>query len=134
MAIDALVDRFLDDQAVAATVIDEGDKGGGTDGLESDTAGYLYTTNYEHQAILRRSPQGEWQTVVHDPRLMWTDTMSVATDGYLYINPLDQARDHVLELVKCLEKDSFLSQADGKHMGNLVFPYSYSVVLTNITR
>ncbi len=85
VAIDALVDRSLDDQAVAATVIDEGDKGGGADGLESDAAGYIYATNYEHQAILRRSPKGEWETVVHDPRLMWTDTMSVATDGYLYV-------------------------------------------------
>lgn len=36
VAIDALVDRLLDDQSVAATVIDEGDKGGGADGLESE--------------------------------------------------------------------------------------------------
>lgn len=85
VAIDALVDRSFADDAVAATVIDEGDKGGGADGLESDAAGYIYTTNYEHQAILRRSPQGEWETVVHDPRLIWTDTMSVAADGYLYV-------------------------------------------------
>ena len=85
VAIDALVDRSLDDSAVAATVIDEGDKGGGADGLESDAAGYIYATNYEHQAILRRSPLGEWETVVHDPRLMWTDTMSIAADGYLYV-------------------------------------------------
>lgn len=66
-------------------MIDEGDKGGGADGLESDAAGYLYATNYEHQAILRRSPSGAWETVVQDPRLMWTDIMSIATDGYLYI-------------------------------------------------
>lgn len=58
VAIDALVERSLDDQAVAATVIDEGDKGGGADGLESDAAGYIYATNYEHQAILRRSAKG----------------------------------------------------------------------------
>ncbi len=85
VAIDALVERSLDDQAVAATVIDEGGKGGGADGLESDAAGYIYTTNYEHQAILRRAPEGEWETVVSDPRLMWPDTMSIATDGYLYV-------------------------------------------------
>jgi len=85
VATDALVDRSLSETDVAARVIDQGDKGGGADGMESDAAGYIYTTNYEHQAILRRSPQGEWKTVVHDPRLMWTDTMSVATDGYLYV-------------------------------------------------
>lgn len=85
VATDVLVDRTLDDRSVAATVVDEGDKGGGADGLESDTAGYIYATNYEHQAILRRRQSGEWETVVHDPRLMWTDTLSVATDGYLYV-------------------------------------------------
>lgn len=52
------MERALDEQSVAATVIDEGDKGGGADGLE---------------------------IVAHDPRLMWTDTMLIATDGYLYV-------------------------------------------------
>ncbi|MBV8886937.1 MAG: hypothetical protein JO235_23495 [Chroococcidiopsidaceae cyanobacterium CP_BM_RX_35] len=97
VATDALVDPSLDDSAVAAAVIDEGDKGGGADGLESDAAGYIYATNYEHQAILRRCPDREWETVVYDPYLMWTDTLSVATDGYLYVtaNQLHrQARYH----------------------------------------
>jgi len=85
VAIDALVERSIDDSAVAATVIDEGDKGGGADGLETDAAGYIYATNYEHNAILRRRSGGEWETVVHDPRLLWPDTMSVAADGYLYV-------------------------------------------------
>ena len=85
VAIDALVERSIDDSAVAATVIDEGDKGGGADGLETDAAGYIYSTNYEHNAILRRRSGGEWETVVHDPRLLWSDTMSVAADGYLYV-------------------------------------------------
>ncbi|MGW5556093.1 hypothetical protein ACWER9_02575 [Micromonospora sp. NPDC003944] len=35
--------------------------------------------------MLRRLPDGEYETVVHDPRLLWPDTMSVATDGYLYV-------------------------------------------------
>nr|WP_243146886.1 major royal jelly family protein [Scytonema sp. UIC 10036] len=85
VAIDALVDRSIDDSAVAATVIDEGDKGGAADGLETDAAGYIYSTNYEHNAILRHRSGGEWETVVHDPRLLWPDTMSVAADGYLYV-------------------------------------------------
>ncbi len=85
VATDSLIDRQLDERAVAATVVDEGDKGGGADGLESDAAGYIYATNYEHQAILRRSPQGEWETVVHNSRLMWPDTLSIAADGHLYV-------------------------------------------------
>jgi sugar lactone lactonase YvrE len=85
VAIDALCDRSLSEDAVAATVINEGDKGGGADGLESDAAGCIYATNYEHNAILRRHPDGSWETVVHDPHLLWPDTMSIATDGYLYV-------------------------------------------------
>jgi sugar lactone lactonase YvrE len=82
---DALCDRSLDDKEVAATVIDEGDRGGASDGLESDAAGHIYSTNYEHNAILRRVPGRHWETVTHDPRLLWPDTLSLATDGYLYV-------------------------------------------------
>ncbi|WP_243789017.1 major royal jelly family protein [Saccharopolyspora gloriosae] len=85
VATDALADRGLDDDAVAATVRHEGDKGGAGDGLESDAAGYVYATNYEHNAVLRRSRDGSWETVAHDPRLLWPDTLSLATDGYLYV-------------------------------------------------
>ena len=82
---DALVERSFIDREVAATVTDEGDRGGASDGLESDAAGYIYSTNYEHNAILRRRPNGEWETVTHDPRLLWPDTLSLAADGYLYV-------------------------------------------------
>jgi sugar lactone lactonase YvrE len=78
---DALVDR----DGPEPEVRDEGDRGGASDGLESDDSGNLYMTNWEHDAILRRRPDGEYETVVHDPRLLWPDTMSVATDGYLYV-------------------------------------------------
>jgi sugar lactone lactonase YvrE len=83
---DSLVDRSLDERKVADTVIDEGDRGGASDGLESDATGYIYSTNYEHNSIMRRHPDNrEWETVVHDPRLLWPDTLSVAADGYLYV-------------------------------------------------
>ncbi|MDQ3868427.1 MAG: major royal jelly family protein, partial [Thermoproteota archaeon] len=85
VATDALADRSLDEREVAATVTDEGDRGGASDGLESDAAGHIYSTNYEHNAILRRRLDREWETVVHDPRLLWPDTMSLAVDGYLYV-------------------------------------------------
>jgi sugar lactone lactonase YvrE len=85
VATDALADESLDEQNVSATVTDEGDRGGASDGLESDAAGYIYSTNYEHNAILRKGPNGKWETVTHDPRLLWPDTLSLATDGYLYV-------------------------------------------------
>ena len=85
VSTDALVDRSLSDDEVAATVVDEGDKGGAGDGMESDADGRIYATNFEHNAVLRRAPGGAWETLVHDPRLLWPDTLSFATDGYLYV-------------------------------------------------
>jgi sugar lactone lactonase YvrE len=97
VSTEALSDRSVDDKYVSKTVKDEGDKGGASDGLESDAAGCIYATNYEHNAIMRRNPNGEWETIVHDPRLLWPDTLSLASDGYLYVtaNQLHrQARFH----------------------------------------
>lgn len=94
---DALANRSLEDSDAGATVTDEGDKGGASDGLESDAAGNIYATNYEHNSIMRRHLGGAWETVVHDSRLLWPDTLSLATDGYLYVtaNQLHrQARFH----------------------------------------
>ncbi len=85
VSTDALWDRSLGEGEVARTVVEEGDKGGAGDGMETDEAGNVYATNFEHNAVLRRRPDGGWETVVHDPRLLWPDTMSVATDGYLYV-------------------------------------------------
>jgi sugar lactone lactonase YvrE len=85
VSADALADRSVHDEDVAATVVHEGDKGGLADGLETDDAGRLYITSPEHDAILRRLPDGTMETVVHDPRLLWPDTLSVAADGYLYV-------------------------------------------------
>ncbi|HEY6536478.1 MAG TPA: L-dopachrome tautomerase-related protein [Candidatus Nitrosocosmicus sp.] len=85
--IDSIVDPTIDEQKISNTVTYEGDRGGASDGLESDSEGYIYSTNYEHNAILRRrvSEKGVWETIVHDPRLLWPDTLSLATNGYLYV-------------------------------------------------
>ncbi|MFI7606518.1 L-dopachrome tautomerase-related protein [Micromonospora sp. NPDC049366] len=82
---DALADASLPEEEVADTVVDEGDKGTGSDGLESDDAGRLYLTAYEHNAVLRRLPDGRFETVLHDPRLLWPDTLVVAADRHLYV-------------------------------------------------
>jgi sugar lactone lactonase YvrE len=96
VSVDALCDRSVDDDAVAATVADEGDKGTGSDGLETDDAGNLYLTAYEQNAVMRRRPDGTYETLVHDPRLLWPDTMSVAADGHLYVtaNQLHRQPDY----------------------------------------
>jgi sugar lactone lactonase YvrE len=96
VSVDALVDGRLNDAQVAATVLDHGEKGA-SDGLESDDQGRIYATSTEQNGILRRLPDGQFQTVVHDPRVLWPDTLSVARDGHLYFtaNQLHrQARYH----------------------------------------
>ena len=70
---------------VENSIIDHGEKGM-SDGLESDAQGRVYVTLPEQNAIARRLPNGLYQTVVRDPRLLWPDTMSIAGDGYLYVN------------------------------------------------
>lgn len=79
----ALRDPDLPDAAVAAQVRDLGEKGV-SDGLAEDTLGRVYTTNHEINAIVRRLPNGEFETVTRDPRLIWPDTLALH-GGYLYI-------------------------------------------------
>jgi sugar lactone lactonase YvrE len=83
VSVDALSDTRLSDSQVAATVYDHGEKGL-SDGLESDDKGRIYATNYEQNGILRRGTDGSYETLVHDPRVLWPDTLSVARDGHLY--------------------------------------------------
>ncbi|KAL6805097.1 major royal jelly domain-containing protein [Trichoderma sp. SZMC 28012] len=61
-----------------------GDKGL-SDGLETDSNNNIYGGNMEDNSIIKFNPKtGLVQPFVRDPRLSWTDTLSVATDGYLY--------------------------------------------------
>lgn len=83
VSIDALTNLQMSDAQVAATIIDHGDKGV-ADGLESDAQGRVYITNPEHNAITRRLPNGLFETIVRDDRILWPDTLSLAGNGYLY--------------------------------------------------
>ncbi|MBC8997256.1 SMP-30/gluconolactonase/LRE family protein [Pseudomonas sp. N40(2020)] len=78
-----LRDTRVSEQQLAAAVQDLGEKGA-SDGMEADAEGAVYAGDYEHNAIRKRLPDGQWQTLVHDPRLLWPDTLSIGPDGYLY--------------------------------------------------
>ena len=78
-----LRDADVSEQQLAAAVQDLGEKGA-SDGMAADAAGAVYAGDYEHNAIRKRRPDGQWQTLVHDPRLLWPDTLSIGPDGYLY--------------------------------------------------
>lgn len=84
VSTDALANEQITDEQVAATVVDLGEKGGASDGLESDAQNRVYITNYEQNAIMRRSPNGAYETLVNDDRVLWPDTLSLARNGYLY--------------------------------------------------
>jgi len=84
VSTDALADHRLADSTVEKTVVNEGNKGGGADGLQCDSENRIYATSYEHNAIVRRRTDGQYETVAHDPRMLWPDTMSIGMDGYLY--------------------------------------------------
>ncbi|MDQ4121433.1 MAG: major royal jelly family protein [Acidobacteriota bacterium] len=95
VSTEALLDESLSEAEVAATVRDEGMKPA-SDGLESDAEGNIYCTAYEANGIVRRTAEENFETVVHDPRILWADTMSVAADGYLYFtaNQLHRQKDY----------------------------------------
>ena len=83
VSTEALLDTSLTASQVAEAVRDEGMKPA-SDGLESDAQGRVYATAYEQNAVVRMKPDGLYETVVSNPRILWPDTLSLAGDGYLY--------------------------------------------------
>jgi sugar lactone lactonase YvrE len=92
-SIDAglLSDPAKSDADLSAAVVDHGIKGAG-DGMANDDKGRVYASDEQRNQILRREPDGRFDTLVQDPALDWIDTVTVAGDGYLYftVNQLDR--------------------------------------------
>ncbi len=63
-----------------------------------------------------------------------TATLQTASGLVNTANPVEQARQCAYQVVNQLKRDKTLLQTEGKHSGNLVCPYGYGVVLTNISR
>jgi hypothetical protein len=63
-------------------------------------------------------------------------TFDIAPDGIpkTVASPLEQARHYAHQVINVLARDAQLVQAEGNHQGKVCFPWSYGVVLTNITR
>ncbi|HEY9155384.1 MAG TPA: L-dopachrome tautomerase-related protein [Opitutaceae bacterium] len=85
VSVDALIDRKKSDPDVARTIVDLGNKTTASDGMAMDAKGRLYLASYEHNAVLRRNPDGSIDTIVQDPRLQWPDTLAISRDHYLYV-------------------------------------------------
>lgn len=107
VSVGALADPQKSDADVAATVRDLGDKGGASDGLESDAQGRVYVTNYEHNAIMRRQTGGLYETIARDPRMLWPDTLSLAADGWLYFTANQLERQKIFHRGKDLRRPPY---------------------------
>jgi len=108
VSVDALADRAKSDADVASTVKDLGEKGGASDGLESDGQGRIYLSDYEHNAIRRWSGLNGFETLAHDPRMLWPDTLSLAADGYLYFTANQVERQSAFHNGKDLRQKPYL--------------------------
>lgn len=74
--VEALDDATLDGAKLAAAVEPLGQTGA-ADGLRMDSAGRLYITAIEQDAVLSYQPDGTLQTVVQDSRLRWPDSLDI---------------------------------------------------------
>ncbi|AJK50853.1 L-dopachrome tautomerase-related protein [Burkholderia plantarii] len=86
-----LRDPAVSEAELSKAVRDLGEKGA-SDGLAADANGTVYAGDYEHDSIRKLAPGGQWTTIVHDPRVLWPDTLSVGGDGYLYFTANQLAR------------------------------------------
>lgn len=80
---DKLLDLGIRDDALQGMVKVLGEKGA-SDGMITDAEGVVYAGDYEHNAIRAILPDGSMKTIVYDPRVLWPDTLSIGSDGYLY--------------------------------------------------
>jgi len=119
VSTDALVDQAKGDMDVQNTIVDHGDLGYASDGLECDAQGRIYLTDYEHNAIHRiptnsqglvtvprdevdegkesSAPKKVLDVVIaQGPKIIWADTLCIASDGFLYFtaNQLDRQKTY----------------------------------------
>lgn len=80
----ALLSNFdASDSMLAAAVTDEGEKGF-ADGLATDAEGRIYTTDAEHDEVLRRNVDGSFDVAARDPRFLSPDGI-FATRDHIYL-------------------------------------------------
>jgi len=82
IATDVLSNFDASETQLESAVVNEGEKGA-ADGLATDRENRIYTTDSEHDAIMRRYPDGHFDVMARDPRIVWPDGL-FATDHYVY--------------------------------------------------
>ncbi|PPA69428.1 L-dopachrome tautomerase-related protein [Jeotgalibacillus proteolyticus] len=96
ISTDSLRDRTIPEEDLLSQVEYWGEKGA-SDGMITGAKGNVYAGDYENNSIRKILPNGNMETIAHDPRILWPDTFSIGPDQYLYliVNQLHrQARFH----------------------------------------
>ena len=82
---EALTNRTIREVNLQKMVVDHGQVAGASDGLEADSSGGIYLTDYEHNAIHRFTDSvSTLKTLMYSPAAIWPDSLSLSDDGYLY--------------------------------------------------
>lgn len=79
----ALRDCSITDKELQGLVKKVAEKGA-SDGLASDAEGNVYAGDYESGSIRVISPDGSIRTLVHNPCILWPDTLAIGPDRFLY--------------------------------------------------
>lgn len=79
-----LLDGSLEPEAVASAVQAVGPKPL-SDGIATDAAGRVLVTDVEHGALVRMTPAGKLETLMVHPDIVWSDGVSVAPNGDVYV-------------------------------------------------
>jgi sugar lactone lactonase YvrE len=81
----ALNDSTLTGQQLAGAVEDLGDFAN-TDGMIFDAKGNLYLGDPTTYSMIQITPDLKMHSWIKDERLIWPDTYTISTDGYMYIS------------------------------------------------
>lgn len=84
MPTEALLDKNLDDQALASRV-EKAHTIVAPDGILFDTRGVLWLGGLEDGAIYRYVPGGAYEQVIRDDRLLWPDSFAEDAQGRIYV-------------------------------------------------
>lgn len=84
IATEYLADENLTDAQLSTRVETVGETGV-SHGMIADAKGNVYTTDSPSKAIRYITPEGRFETLVRDKRLIWPDTYAIGADGFLYV-------------------------------------------------
>lgn len=64
-----------------------------TDGMDADATGNVYFTALEDDAIVYRTPEGDYRTLIGDKGLAWPDSLAITPDGvYITTSRIHQTK------------------------------------------